>query len=149
MREIEFRGQPIGKRGVWQYGIGAYKTNTAEHLIINAKGKSVEVVHLCRYTGLKDCNGNKIFEGDILRLTIPDGSIRLFVVEWAEEDRKLISLSGFEHDGNPVRICGWCFNWNGFRLYPTVIDGIPDNEKMTIVGNVHDNPELLSDESKK
>lgn len=149
MREIEFRGQPIGKRGVQQYGIGAYKTNTAEHLIINAKGESVEAIYLCQYTWLKDCNGNKIFEGDILRLTIPDGSIRLFVVEWAEEDRKLISLSGFEHDENPVRICGWCFNWNGFRLYPTVIDGIPDNEKMTIVGNVHDNSELLSDESKK
>lgn len=142
-REIKFRGKPIGKGGIWLEGIGAYKSYTAEHLVIDAKGNSVEVVYLCQYTGLKDKNGNKIFEGDIVQLTIPDGTIRLFVVEWAEEDRKLISLSGFEHDGNPVRICGWCFNWNGFHLYPTVIDGIPDNEKMTIVGNVHDNPELI------
>lgn len=42
MREIEFRGHPIGKREVWQYGIGAYKTNTAEHLVINAKGEVVK-----------------------------------------------------------------------------------------------------------
>lgn len=142
-REIKFKGQPTGKRGAWMVGIGAYKTYTAEHLVLNAKGDSVEVVHLCQYTGLKDKNGREIYEGDILRLTIPDGSIRHFVVEWATEDRKLMPLSGFEHDGNDIRISGWCFNWNGHRLYPTVIDGIPDNGVMIIVGNIFDNPEMV------
>lgn len=135
-REIKFRGQPTGKGGVWMVGIGAYKTHTAEHLVLNAKGDSVEVVHLCQSTGLKDCNGKEIYEGDILRLTIPDGSTRHFVVEWATEDRKLMPLSGFEHDGNDICISGWCFNWDGHRLYPSVIDGTPDNERMTIVGNI-------------
>lgn len=142
-REIKFKGQPTGKYGVWMVGIGAYKTYTAEHLVLNAKGDSVEVVHLCQYTGLKDKNGREIYEGDILRLTMPDGSIRHFVVEWATEDRKLMPLSGFEHDGNDIRISGWCFNWNGHRLYPTVIDGIPDNDVMIIVGNIFDNPEMV------
>lgn len=142
-REIKFRGQPTGKGGVWMVGIGAYKTHTAEHLVLNAKGDSVEVVRLCQSTGLKDANGKEIYEGDILRLTIPDGSIRHFVVEWATEDRKLMPLSGFEHDGNDIRISGWCFNWNGHRLYPTVIDGIPDNDVMIIVGNIFDNPEMM------
>ena len=142
-REILFRGKPTGKGGVWMIGIGAYKTHTAEHLVLNAKGDSVEVVHLCQYTGLKDKNGKKIFEGDILRLTIPDGSTRHFVVEWANEDRTLKPLNGFQHDGNPIRISGWCFNWNGHHLYPTVMDGVPDNERMEIVGNIHDNPDLL------
>ena len=142
-REILFRGKPTGKGGVWMIGIGAYKTHTAEHLVLNAKGDSVEVVHLCQYTGLKDKNGKKIFEGDILRLTIPDGSTRHFVVEWANEDRTLKPLNGFQHDGNPIRISGWCFNWNGHRLYPTVMGGVPDNERMEIVGNIHDNPDLL------
>lgn len=142
-REIKFKGQPTGKCGAWMVGIGAYKTYTAEHLVLNAKGDSVEVVHLCQYTGLKDKNGREIYEGDILRLTIPDGSIRHFVVEWATEDRKLMPLSGFEHDGNDIRISGWCFNWNGHRLYPTVIDGIPDNGVMIIVGNIFNNPEMV------
>ena len=156
MREIEFRGWNE-KNSKWIYGY--YFVNRGEPFIVddgivtnpfmNADDFMVSVNTVGQYTGMKDSKGNKIYEGDIVQLTISNGTIRIFVVEWAEEDRKLIPLDGFEHDGNPVRICGWCFNWNGFRLYPTVIDGIPDNEKMTIVGNIYDNPELLNDGSKE
>ena len=142
-REILFRGQPTGKGGIWMVGIGAYKTHTAEHLVLNAKGDCVEVVRLCQYTGLKDKNGKKIFEGDILKFIVSDGTIRYFAVEWAAEDRILRPLTDFVPDGNPIRISGWCFNWRGYRLYPTVIDGVPDNEVMEIVGNIYDNPGLM------
>ena len=59
-REIKFRGYPIGKGGVWMVGIGAYKSQTAEHLVLNAKGDYVEVVHLCQmhWDERQERNGN-------------------------------------------------------------------------------------------
>lgn len=149
-REIIFRGKNP-KRG-WVFGDLILVIEKESHIfyktlenIINKTISNETVVNetVGQYTGLTDKIGNKIFEGDILRLTIPDGSTRHFVVEWANEDRTLKPLNGFQHDGNPIRISGWCFNWNGHRLYPTVMDGVPDNERMEIVGNIHDNPDLL------
>ena len=147
-REILFRGKNFQKE--WVYGdlIHSYAKDDAA-IVYYKDGRrtptfdAVFFESVGQYTGLTDKSGNKIFEGDILRLTIPDGSTRHFVVEWANEDRTLKSLNGFQHDGNPIRISGWCFNWNGHRLYPSVIKGVPDNERMEIVANIHDNPDLL------
>lgn len=153
-REILFRGKSINT-GRWLYGYlfnWGLTAPTNVPCICVCVPKFWEEAYtlytvlpdtIGQYTGLKDKGGKKIFEGDILRLTIPDGSTRHFVVEWANEDRTLKPLNGFQHDGNPIRISGWCFNWNGHRLYPTVMDGVPDNERMEIVGNIHDNPDLL------
>lgn len=144
-REIKFRGKVFLKEE-WVYGDLVKIKNLV--VIKKADGDyfhptQVSPSTVGQYTGLKDKNGKEIYERDILRLTMPDGSTRHFVVEWATEDRKLMPLSGFEHDGNDIRISGWCFNWEGHRLYPSVIDGVSDNERMEIVGNIHDNPELL------
>ena len=144
-REIKFRGKVFLKEE-WVYGDLVKTENLCA--IKKANGDYFRPTQVApntvgQYTGLKDCNDKEIYEGDILQLTIPDGSTRHFVVEWTTEDRKLMPLSGFEHDGNDIRISGWCFNWEGHCLYPSVIDGVPDNERMEIVGNIHDNPELL------
>lgn len=153
-REILFRGKSIGT-GKWLYGyLFNYGLTAPTNVlcICVCVPKFWEEVRLFyavhpdtigQYTGMKDKYKRKIFEWDILKFIAPDGTIRYFVVEWANEDRTLKPLNGFQHDGNPIRISGWCFNWNGHRLYPTVVDGVPDNERMEIVGNIHDNPDLL------
>ena len=148
-REIKFRGKR--SNGRWVYGSLVMSENIKPAIYYEECKGLVKQIGWCyinsdsigQYTGLKDKNGKEIYEGDVLRLTVPDGSTRYFIVEWATEDRKLMPLSGFVHDGNNIRISGWCFNWNGYRLYPTVIGDVPDNEVMEIVGNVTDNPELL------
>lgn len=142
-REIKFRGFNE-VRNQWMFGY-LFKYPNGRTIIYESDSSCCGVLPstVGQFTGLKDGTGKEIYEGDILRLTIPDGTIRHFVVEWASEDRILRPLYDFVPDGNPIRISGWCFNWNGYRLYPTVIDGVPDNEVMEVVGNIHDNPELL------
>lgn len=139
-REIIFRGKSLNT-GQWLYG-DLRHDNVRRRTYIEYE---VDPKTVGQYTGLNDKNGKKIYEGDILRFTVPDGTTRHFTIEWADEDRILKSLS-FVHDGNPVRISGWCFNWNGNHLYPTVVEGVPDNEVMEVVGNIYDNPELFEGE---
>ena len=120
-RELLFRGQPIGKGGIWMVGIGAYKTHTAEHLVLNAKGDCVEVVHLCQYTGLKDKNGKKIFEGDV-------------VIIGEKLKAKVIYYDG-------------AFRMQS-EFSPTPIDTTDMGYMMRefsvrVIGNIHDNPELI------
>lgn len=148
-REILFRGWNK-KNKKWIYGYYfAYRgyhfispddkvnpLDTYEDYVIDADTVG-------QYTGMKDAKGVKIFEGDILKFTVPDGSIRYFAVKWGTNERILMPLGGFEHDGNAVRISGWCFVWNGCPLYPTVIDGVADNEVMVVIGNVNENQELI------
>lgn len=134
-REIKFRGKPIGKGGIWREGIGAYKSYTAEHLVIDAKGNSVEVVYLCQYTGLKDKNGNKVFEGDILKT--PRGNIGQVVFGRAEEECKHREYGRMITD--VYTTYGWCFRRaDGYIC--AIDDSILNGE---IIGNIHDNPELI------
>lgn len=126
-REIKFKGQPTGKGGVWMVGIGAYKTHTAEHLVLNAKGDSVEVVRLCQSTGLKDANGKEIYEGDILQDEL-DSRIRHIV----------------KYDNSICSYTAWCplvhDNWEKGNIISK--KWINECGKV-VIGNVTDNPEMV------
>lgn len=84
---------------------------------------SKDALEVEQYTGLKDKNGKEIYEGDVLQ-SYPNGDT-------------IFSVS-FGKSGDYGRY-GWCLNGRGDRCYS--MDDCPS--KMVVIGNIHDNPELL------
>ena len=133
MREIEFRGENI-KNGELVYGFLRYSCAENSYYIDYEYKESyessavwlfdkVDPNTIGQYTGLKDKNGNKIFEGDIIVLSNDSVKGEIFFNE---------KISAFQ-----LRYLGEL----GELFEPKFL-----GEWITcysIVGNIHDNPELL------
>lgn len=72
-----------------------------------------------QYTGISDRNGKKIFEGDFVRYVNSFSEVKILKVLWSK--------------------CGWWFL--GEFKHP--LDFF-EKRNLEVIGNVHDNPELLS-----
>ena len=128
MRKIKFRGKPRENRK-WYYGSLVYSNeiNAAIYFQIG-RGlvKRMDWVYVIpetigQFTGLLDKYGNKIYEGDILRLgNSPSGVCE---VKWNE------SIAAF-----CIRFCFEC------EIGSRPLGG---GVEFAIIGNIHDNPELL------
>ena len=124
MREILFRGKRVDN-GEWIKGFYAENGHGSSNIQPKCKffGYLVKPETVGQYTGLLDKNGNKIFEGDIL-----ESDSERFVVDWDDE------FSGFYlTDVNPRH--------QGVAMFANVADD------GYIIGNVHDNPEMLNNET--
>ena len=142
MREILFRGKRIDT-GEWAEGdlIQGVIDQKGKMFIWSESDESIlgvvefEVDHetVGQYTGLADRNGTRIFEGDILRYY--DDEIQ--VVEWSDEWSQIMLHTYGEHERKVGRktVKEKFDGWNDLRDYPL--------EDMPILGNIHDNPELL------
>lgn len=130
MREILFRGKD--QSGImnhdWFYGSLDLSFNPEFPIIIckdrfnNIIKVNVDSETIGQYIGLKDKNGTKIFEGDIVKCCGYFDNPQL--VKWNNE---------------------WCAFEPIFDARP--IEAFPilgETNRIEVVGNIHDNPELLT-----
>lgn len=126
MREILFRGKNAAHNH-WEYGFVFYEQKDDEvGSIIDNNECSYDVLlnTLGQYTGVKDKNGTKIFEGDIVEY---NGTKHRVVFE---------NRFGAAYFGIVMNVMEtWGFS-----------NSVPAN-MMEVIGNIHDNPELLESEA--
>lgn len=141
MREILFRAKRLNNfYKDWLYGCLADNINDIDGLtkpaiiyktryndyeqIINFNWEFVKPQTVGQYTGLRDKNGKKIFEGDILTgQSIFDDYRQCFVCIFID--------GGFYFRGE-INNIAYC------------LDNIVSGE---VIGNIHDNPELLKEQN--
>ena len=140
MREILFRGKcnEVGKyNGQWIEGF--YGEDDGKPIIARSTdhgliGYFCEPDSIGQYTGLTDKNGRKIFEGDIIHL---------------EYSQVFFGGECFGEYTAEVSYKEGCFITDGINNgdeIETPLSGF-DNDELEIIGNIHDNPELLRGES--
>ena len=131
MREIVFRGKSV-ETGEWVYGyFVGYRAETyifepkEVHNGIDLGGyldcckmTEVDPATVGQYTGLKDKNGKRIFEGDVFEWGYAGVKEFRYVIVY---DAELASFVGERHYG--------FVSLNGIDI--------------EIIGNIHDNPDLL------
>ena len=122
MREILFRGKgnPKYNTGEWYEGYLRQDSEGDFQICGSCWSRTVIPETVGQYTGVCDKNGAKIFEGDIINVYRPFDKIKTnAVVQWNG------IFSSFS-----VGDCGTLFGGAVADVYE-------------IVGNIHDNPELL------
>ena len=136
-REIKFRAKRkyIGK---WVCGnLLLWSDSSASIIMETAEGHKeydVDPDTVGQYTGLKDRNGKEIYEGDILLLSDKNTYQELVVVEqgpygWVFYNPKTV-----------LRFKDGSYTYRAVENYRRLF-GIGE-----VIGNIHDNPELLEGE---
>ncbi len=135
MRQILFRGKRVDT-GEWCYGVPLVEGWSKKTYIASYEYSSLAFVQqievdpetLGQFTGLTDKNGKRIFEGDICQIKgISYIDETPFVVEWNDE------------------YSGWFWRELSFSSpTDTITPEIAKTSK--VIGNIHDNVELLTAE---
>lgn len=130
-REIKFRGKRLDGQG-WAFGsyIEAELQNGIAHEIIPYKrGEPVVEVDpdtVGQFTGVKDKNGTRIFEGDVL-------GVGGRIIGWVQG-----GVRGYCYD---VVYVNHPKGEERYTLYATATYDYRD--RLGVVGNIYDNPEML------
>lgn len=154
MREILFRGKRVDN-GEWVYGyyIKAtyhwHKKGIHEDWIVCGASQNggwftiqnryaVISKTVGQYTGMTDRNGKKIFEGDIVRISYCFG--------WDDEQEKDAPEEEYISKVYSIDGCPFCvdlLHCDGDMSPIAWLDWSYDDAEIEVIGNIHDNPELL------
>lgn len=130
MKDIKYRAKIKNPtrlhRAIWLYGYvsrnkeGKWFMDTLNEDYIEVEEKSI-----CEYTGIIDKNNKEIYGSDILKITC-----KFELRTGVEIDEVVWWKNG-----------AWCCNdWCLFELISNQKDG---EQEFEVIGNTHDNPELL------
>ena len=124
MREILFRGKDSD--GVWHYSMTIARAATTDgeisHIYFGSCPTcSVPAETVGQYTNIVDKNGTKIFEGDIVLDEYDFNIVGLVVYNPSRSQFEILDV---EHSN-------YTFNIGALK------------DTLKVIGNIHDNPELL------
>lgn len=139
MREIKFRAQDIASNK-WLFGdLRHHKDDVCIFDQGGTKGEQVKRETVGQYTGLKDKNDKPIYEGDIVEC-----------VSWNEYFTNPVTGEVMQPFRRKMYVD---FRKGGFKMVEPMPYGIEVREwdiiyngDIEIIGNIHDNPELLNKE---
>lgn len=119
-REIKFRGKHI-EEGRWYHGSLIVEDENGCTIVGKLFGEvPVDPATVGQFTGLLDKDGREIYEGDVLKhVDYPGGGDFLYEVDISA--KKGVAAYG-----------------------PQVYEDADAFHEMQIVGNIHDNPEILN-----
>lgn len=147
-RGIRFRGKRCSD-GKWVYGFYAesnyswkghkpHKSWIVSNAIsnggfFNILGRyAVKDNTIGQFTGLYDKNGKEVYEGDILKVECTDGSSIYKIVRFVPEKAAFCMANTFEIKDEGRWDIWSCVSQRGIKEI-----------EASVIGNIHDNPELL------